>query len=348
MNKSATQGDRAASLRPAGHVNHYATWEVATPAHRTHYVRCLVGVESSGADASALLERVINTFAGAVGPASLGRGIATGPGGERSDIFYAYWNSPAHYAAWLTTPQVASLWAADALLEGPLGLWRESMVIPVERNETNYSNDAAYDGMAQIDKQMRKTDVHGYWGSARERIPASARDTMPSAAPDFMRRPPAATETRGRRVRITLPGNTCVIRSFQDWSQAQAAEVDWYLGNVEPVLRIGLDYLNDNRTEARCYGMRYIREYDMSGAVDLNRTSTFGYFESLQTLERWTHTHPTHLNIFQAAISMVQRFQGEVAVKLGHEVSVLPEGMLSAEYINCARSTGFLPWSHGD
>ena len=343
-----THGTRAASLRPAGHVNHYDTWEVATPAHCTHYVRCLIGVESRGADASALLARVCDTFAGAVGPASLGRGIATGAGGERSDIFYAYWNSPAHYASWLTTPRVASLWTDDGHLEGPVGLWRESMVIPVERNETNYSNDAAYDGIAQIDKQMRKTDVHGYWGSARERIPASARDTMPSAAPDFMLRQAATRETLGRRVRITLPGNTCVIRSFQDWSQAQAAEVDWYLGNVEPVLRVGLDYLNGNRTEARCYGMRYIREYDMSGTVDLNRTSTFGYFESLQTLERWTHTHPTHLNIFQAAISMVQRFQGEVAVKLGHEVSVLPEGMLSAEYINCARSTGFLPWSHGD
>lgn len=348
MNKSTTRGAGGTSVRPQGHVNHYDTWEVVTPARSTHYVRCLIGVESRGGDASALLERVIGSFSVAVGPASIGRGVATGAGGERSDIFYAYWNSPAHYASWLMTPQVASLWSDDTLLQGPIGMWRESMVIPVERNETNYSNDAAYDGIAQIDKEMRKTDVHGYWGSARERIPASVHDTMPAAAPDFMLRPATSMETLGRRVRITLPGNTCVIRSFQDWSQAQAAEVDWYLGNVEPVLRIGLDYLNGNKTEAKCYGMRYIREYDMSGAIDLNRTSTFGYFESLQTLERWTHTHPTHLNIFQAAISMVQRFQGEVAVKLGHEVSVLPEGMLSAEYINCARSTGFLPWSHLD
>lgn len=345
MSTSTTPGTRRPSLRPAGHVNQYDTWEIAIPAGASHYVRSLIGVESRGGDACELVDRVIALFDEPNGPATVSRGVAASAAGEHTDVFFAYWRSADDFSSWLAAPRVASLWADDAFITGPLGLWRESMVIPVERNETNYSNDAAYEGIAAMDPVMRKTDVHGYWGSARERIPASSHDSMPAPEPAFIRKMPTSGETLGRRVSMALPGNTCVIRSFQDWSEAQPTESDWYLQRVEPVLRVGLEYLNSHRTEAGCYGMRYIRGFDMNGTVDLNRTSTFGYFESLQALEKWTHSHPTHLNIFQAAISMVQRFQGQVAVKLGHEVSVLPPGALTAEYVNCPRSTGFLRWS---
>ncbi|WP_182886058.1 phenylacetaldoxime dehydratase family protein [Microbispora sp. H10885] len=76
---------------------------------------------------------------------------------------------------------------------------------------------------------------------------------------------------------------------------------------------------------------------------DRVQTATLAWFLSLSHLERWAHSHATHLAIFKSAGELIARFAPDIHVTLGHEVYVAPEGG-RMEYLNCHDQTGFLPY----
>jgi hypothetical protein len=67
------------------------------------------------------------------------------------------------------------------------------------------------------------------------------------------------------------------------------------------------------------------------------------YFSELSHLERWTRSHPTHLEIFGRYLAMIKNLDGRLpAINLYHEISVMPERGLTATYANCLPETGML------
>jgi len=79
--------------------------------------------------------------------------------------------------------------------------------------------------------------------------------------------------------------------------------------------------------------------------------ATFGDFDlaedALQdavaaALERWTRSHPTHLEIYGRFLKMLGKIGRMPDVNLYHEVSVVPAGGLTATYNNCLPATGLL------
>jgi len=83
-------------------------------------------------------------------------------------------------------------------------------------------------------------------------------------------------------------------------------------------------------------------ELVMAGEENKPQAETLAWFLSLTDLEAWTWNHPTHDAIFKNFMVHAQRFNFEVDVLLGHEVSIVPEGGGRAEYHNCHPATGFL------
>ena len=150
------------------------------------------------------------------------------------------------------------------------------------------------------------TDVHEYWGAARDRIPVSATSDLASE--------PAAP----------LPGNLCLIRSGQVWEYCGEAERALYFGDVEPNLTAGIDFLAEH-PETGCLSSRFLREQTIDGE-DLESTSFVGWFRDLKSLEDWSKSHPTHLAIFNSFLTMVGDLGHEIELRLWHEVAVVPAG----------------------
>jgi aldoxime dehydratase len=58
-------------------------------------------------------------------------------------------------------------------------------------------------------------------------------------------------------------------------------------------------------------------------------------------MERWSESHPTHLEIFAAFMRMAQSLDFRL-LRLYHEVSVLRAEEQRFEYLNCHPGTGLL------
>lgn len=108
------------------------------------------------------------------------------------------------------------------------------------------------------------TDVHEYWGAARDRIPASASSDLASEPTD------------------PLPGNLCLIRSGQVWEHCGETERALYFTDVEPNLTAGIDFLAEH-PETGCISSRFLREQTIDGE-DLESTSFVGWFRDLKSL----------------------------------------------------------------
>jgi len=74
----------------------------------------------------------------------------------------------------------------------------------------------------------------------------------------------------------------------------------------------------------------------------LPRSFGLAHFVSLQHLEDWAHSHPTHLRIYSEFLSMAKTMGDGLQLRLWHEVAVLPAHDQIFEYLNCHSGTGLL------
>ncbi|WP_338145735.1 phenylacetaldoxime dehydratase family protein [Streptomyces scabichelini] len=280
-------------------------------------------------------------FAGPDRPDVLDRGSFTDTAGAHNVVWLAYWYDPSAYDRWQKSDAVGTAW--ERLPDdGPVGHWREVCVIPVERNETlhtHHREDYATSGLSQYAAVgLPQTQVHDYWGAARDRIAASATETLKPELPGFVPRAPGGS--LGRRVTVEVPGNVTLIRTAQDWS-ASALYREKYLADVKPVKDRGVDFLAAN-PDSGCIAARNLVEEAADGTA-LDRACTVAWFASLDHLMTWCRSHRTHLEIYASFFQMVGGGEGPLDVAFWHEVSVLPSGSVTAEYVNCHPRTGFLP-----
>lgn len=304
-------------------------------------VMAYLGVQSKG---EAQREHALATLRGLVGQL----GSDEGPGhhdlvefrdgaGYDNLIAVAYWDDPARYERWIAQPSIASWWNADKRLDEGLGYFREVMRPRVEQFETLYAFRDALPGVGAIlDRGLSgEIEEHGYWGSMRDRFPASQTDWMSGrGALGIAQGKPAL----GSRVVISAHDNVCLIRSGQDWSDTAGEERALYLEKIEPTLRDGMDFLRDHGAEVGCYSNRYVQHIDADGRP-LEKSFGLGHWRSLDLLERWAEAHPTHLRIFVTFMGVAAQLE---KLRLYHEVSVFDAGAQRYEYINCHPATGLM------
>ncbi|MBU2410698.1 MAG: phenylacetaldoxime dehydratase family protein [Gammaproteobacteria bacterium] len=253
-------------------------------------------------------------------------------------LLIAYWDDVTAYRRWDARPDTSAWWNHPDRLKGDIGCYREVLLPRLANFETLISTPDSRHGVALVaEKVSEPIQEHGYWGGMRDRLPSSQTDALRAEGKLSLDAKPAP----GARVRVAPHENLTLIRSGQDWTQTQGNERDIYLGEVEPVLREGMGFLNANGPSIGCYVNRYMRHVDDK----LQPTElSFGmsYWRSLEQLERWAESHPTHVAIFGGFMSMVQKMNFDLKLRLYHEVTVAKTDEQFFEYLNCHPATGLL------
>ena len=279
--------------RPEGHVPQVPAWTAVDLPERTTFSMLFARDGADGAVA-ALLEVV---RAGEHTPDHAERARVVNAA-EPTTVLLGYWTDPLRHEHWRARHDVAAAIAESGVSE-------ETATIPADRWETLHSTEHVTPGVRNL-LPAALTDVHEYWGAARDRIAASATS-------DLRAQP-------GKPV----PGNLCLIRSGQIWEHCDEREREIYFGEVEPNLIAGIDFL-DNHPEIGCLSARFLREQTLDGE-DLESTSFVGWFDELRSLEEWAKSHPTHLAIFDSFLAMVGKLEGRIGLRLWHEVAAIPAG----------------------
>lgn len=244
-------------------------------------------------------------------------------------VSIGYWDDPAAFDRWWAVHRES--WLGDAVRDGN-GRWAEVLRPTVEEHETLFSSLGRAEGVAVLaDGFSGEIQEHAYWGGMRDRIPASQTDALaPAGSP--------VVERTGGRVRVRPAEGICLIRSGQDWIDTDGEERRMYLEDVEPVLRAGMDFLRADGAAIGCYANRYLTVLENGAPVD--RTFGMSWWRSLDALERWAESHPTHVAIFGAAMRYLSTMGPAARLRLYHEVSVATADEQYFEYVDCAEGTG--------
>jgi aldoxime dehydratase len=300
------------------------------------------GVQFSGAETPrvvAALDHLTRSFDLPNGPRHWDRARYVDEAQYTNIISVAYWDSPELFHVWMETPSNKAWWEAEARTGEDVGYFREIYVPGVEDYETAFSARTP-EGIANLAPGMSgEIREHGYWGSARDRIPLAQ---VASLEPGGSLTADVSKGTFGKRIRVDAHENLCLIRSGQDWSDASAEDRRVYFEDLEPHLAAGMLFLRDKGKPIGCYANRFVRSIDGTGR-QLDKTFCISLWRSLKDLERWAEFHPTHLAIFGAAIKYFERVGSDTGLRVYHEVTVVHKQDQSFEYVNCHGQTGLLP-----
>lgn len=244
----------------------------------------------------------------------------------------AYWDGPAEFDRWFDTHRES--WIGDARLDERLGRWIEVIRPTVHEFETLFTVPDRPEGVAAITQSWSDSiQEHAYWGGMRDRIPLSQTDAMPGGS--------APTVDRdGPRLRVRPQQGLCLIRSGQDWTDTEGPDRALYLDDVEPALRAGMDFLRDSGRPIGCYANRNLTVLRDSEPTD--KSFGMSWWRSLDTLERWSESRPTHVAIFGAAMKYLTTMGAGARLRLYHEVSVVGADEQYFEYLGCHENTGML------
>jgi aldoxime dehydratase len=277
------------------------------------------------------LDFVVDSFGGEKGPGHWDRAQYVDEAGFSNVITIGYWSDPKVYGEWFD--KFGAEWRSGSF-SPEIGTFVEVLLPSVKHFETLYATDIL-EGVGGLSGGFSvPVQEHAYWGSMRDRIPLSQTSDMASkGAPEFV--------TDGLHRRVIPHENICLIRSGQDWSATEGEERRMYLEEVEPVFRVGMDFLRDKGMEVDCFANRYLNIIDSSGKP-IEKSFGMSWWKSIDALERWAEVHPTHVAIFAAAMKYLNAMGGNPKLKLYHEVTVATADEQFFEYYNCHPGTGML------
>jgi hypothetical protein len=267
-----------------------------------------------------------------------------------NEVAIVYWKSTQYFKSWKADSGFDAWW--KGLEPGGESGWFFEVLLPsVDRFETVFSDDVVPEGAAHMrEASSGQIAEHVYWGSMRDRLPASQTDYLNgdkwsahTTANGSTSDSTYTQDSRSRRVKISGRKNLAIIRSGQDWSNTTPHEREKYLETMHPVLIRGMDFLRDQGEEVGCFSCRFMDVVDKCNPGSATE-KTFGlaYFDDLASLEGWSKSHKTHLDIFGRFLQYAKELQGQVSLRLFHEVMVLKPEQQILEYVGCHDKTGML------
>ncbi|KAF2035280.1 hypothetical protein EK21DRAFT_97019 [Setomelanomma holmii] len=203
--------------------------------------------------------------------------------------------------------------------------WLKEVLRPtIDHFETVFSNSEHPEGAANMQDHISgEIEQHAYWGSIRDRMAAAQDDELSGE-----KIAPEGKSTSGKRVRVAGKKNLCIIRSGQDWSDTLPEERKLYLETMHPVLGIG------------CYANNLWSVVDPETYEDdKERTFGLGFFDDMKSLEYWSKSHQTHINIFGGFLMYAKKLNNVLSLRLFHEVYVLEAEQQELECIGCHEET---------
>lgn len=329
--------------RPAGHVPPIARYSSRFDHAPCELAALFVGI--AGRDA-ALAACALGDFLDAArgapdAPSYVDRATFTDLEDAPNHMAALYWPDRAAYERWAASPAIQSWRTGGRALADDLAQWWEPVSVAPERVETIAFAEYRRGLSACPFSRLEEMGESGYWGAARDRIPASAYDRLEGEAAHLARldTPPVS---RGMRLAVRPPAGLAVIRSGVSWAACGAEQRESYERNVRPKLDAGMDYLRRNPLEAGCAALRQVVLADGAGGAALEEAYSLGHFLSLGHLEAWAKTHPTHLAIYHRALAERKKYQEALELRTYNEIYVLGADAPEFEYVNCPPTTGLL------
>jgi hypothetical protein len=267
----------------------------------------------------------------------------TDPTGAYNVAIIAYWPSKNVHEEWSEKSGFKMWWDNLDAAKEPHGYFLEIFTPTVDRWETVISAPDIQEGGSHM-REGISGDIkeHGYWGSMRDRLPISQVDTLDGEKGAKKESGEETQDATKERVRVPGKKNLAVIRSGQDWSGTSPVERKLYLETMHPVLIKGMDFIRDN-PDIGCYSCRFMDVVDPeTGKADKERTFGLAYFDELASLEKWSKSHKTHLDIFGGFLKYAKKLGPDMTLKLWHEVLVLEPEQQFFEYVGCHGRTGMM------
>lgn len=267
--------------------------------------------------------------------------VFTDKSGYLNHVVALYWLDARTYQAWSNGQSIAN-WRNEALTNLNVGVWLEPVIVNAERAETITFKEFRRGFSGCPASALQPTEGSGYWGAARDRVPASAYDRFEPAVElaDGWRCTPEA-----RYHAIQPPGNMAMIRSGVSWEKCEGDQLKDYIERIKPKLDEGMIYLRDHPRESGCLTLRQVAAVDDSGQ-QLAEGYSLGMFLSLGHLESWAEHHPTHLSIYARAMAARKKYQDALQLRTYNEIFILDDHNPAFEYFNCHLHTGLLPHAH--
>ena len=261
--------------------------------------------------------------------------------GYFNEAAICYWQTGADYEAWASQSGFEAWWQ-DLKATPEVGWFQELFSPSLDRFETVFSDNVVPEGAAHMRESISgEIQEHTYWGSMRDRLPASQTDHLVGAKPASELA--SNSNARSRRIKVPARENLAVIRSGQDWSNTNPHERKLYLDTMHPVLIKGMEFLRDQGDEVGCFDCRFMDVVDkISPEKTTDKTFGLAYFDDLKSLEGWSKDHKTHLDIFGRFLQHAAELQNNVSLRLFHEVLVLKPEQQYFEYVGCHSGTGML------
>ena len=287
--------------------------------------------------------RAVNAMFAKTDTVSLEFAEFTDRAGDVNRAYIAYFQGADAFSDWCGASNFDAFLSDDKHLNASYGLWTEIYAFQRGQFETLFSTPDSLEGGGQLaSKTVGPIREHSYWGGTEDRIPNFKPGNFDARLAKMPA--PKVAKTRGRRIKVQAPDNFCLIRSGQDLRAMKALERDEYDAEIEPALREGLAYLADNAASG-CFESRYMQHCSQNGVL-IEKTFGMQLFLSIKHLLDWAKSHPTHLKIFKNFQTMALGMQGQIDLRLWHEIAVIAGKDIRAEYINCNAMTGLLPFTH--
>ncbi|KAF1956704.1 phenylacetaldoxime dehydratase [Byssothecium circinans] len=339
---------------PANYKPPFPSYCARFPTSMDDLVMAIIGAqyaERSTSDGSGIstLKGFMTDAPEAVRPSFWEVASVTDKKGAYNIAILAYWPSTDVQKKWAAESGFQKWWDELDAEQETHGWFQEILSPSMERIETVFSNHSAPEGAANMQEKISgELEEHGYWGSVRDRLAAAQTDKLMGeqwkpAAEAGVRKAEAEKATSAKRVRVPGKKNLCVIRSGQDWATTLPDERKLYLETMHPVLIEGMNFLRDHGHEIGCYSMNLWDVVDTETLkADQERTFGLGFFDDLASLELWSKSHQTHINIFGGFLKYAKKLNFQLSLKLFHEVLILQEGQQLFEYVNCHEGTSML------
>ena len=257
------------------------------------------------------------------------------------DMLLAYCADAETFSNWWRTPVVQQSWQElTTQTDEDTGYWREVLV--TDKRRFNYAAGVEDQVASAAVLPLKPSNTFGYWGAYRDRLPASTEDEFLS---DFANVPSIREhETKGRRLRVKIPDNLCLIREGQGWGNCGAEEKSVWDQHMADVVDEWVDFLGNEPHETGCLSVRKCQEVEVLEGLAQPRQCQIAFLLSLGHIEQAARTHSTHLAVHKSFIQMYQEPKFEPKMHVWVEVHILKQNDLFTEYVNCHNKTGLLPY----
>lgn len=293
--------------------------------------------------------------------------VAAGRDQPSSLVFNCYWLSRDKCCKSVADLDIEGLLYEHAKSDKQqVGIWCEMFTPNLDRFETNYSGDDYQPGISQL-KGARQLEhgLTGYWGAARDRIPASAHDDFTENGSSELDELDLTKDSKGKILKGSNSSIIAHIKSGQYWARCDDVEREAYEKDLEPHLLNGSNDIFANPTDLGDYGLRFLRNMppgtqiaaatgrSQDGVVNQDsrdlpsphrETCAAGFFRSLKDLESWAKNCPSHHRIYGGSVNHRRRFGSAAKMRTWHEICVLYPGEASWAYVNCLPGTGTIPF----